>query len=104
MLTPKQKRKLDRKFSKRILERDDRICQWCGKKDGKKDTAHLIPRGFIPLRYNECNAVCLCFRCHQVLWHNNPLLAVAWIRTLLGNAICDELIKIESINRKTQPI
>ena len=92
--TPKQKRRLDRKFSQHILARDGRICQWCGNIDGKKDTAHIIPRTCLALRWNECNAVCLCFRCHQIRWHKNPLEAVQWIRGYLGNTICDELIRI----------
>jgi 5-methylcytosine-specific restriction endonuclease McrA len=91
-LTPKEKRKRDRVFSKLILARDNRICRWCGKKDGKKDCSHIINREFLPLRWSPENAITLCFRCHKCLWHKNPLLASKWIRSELGDAHCDKLL------------
>ena len=90
-MQPKEKRKRDREFSQLILARDNRTCRWCKRSDGRMNTAHLIPREFLPLRWAECNALCLCFRCH-LQWHSNPLSAVRWIRQELGEEKCNELL------------
>ena len=95
MLNPKEKRKKDREFSKFILDRDKRICRWCGAKNKKCDTSHIIPKEFLPLRWNENNAICLCTKCHkfgQHAWHKNPLVAIDWLRRELGNEHCDNLL------------
>jgi len=93
----KAKRKLDRLFSQLILERDDRVCQWCGRgvPDVKVDTSHIIPREILVLRWDPSNAVALCFSCHKkrgTSWHGSPLESVAWLRQTIGNERCDELI------------
>lgn len=96
-MTAKEKRKLDRQFSKNILSRDNRTCQWCGKASGKMDTAHIIPRSVIVTRWLEGNAICLCFRCHQIEWHNNPLKAVRWLENNFGVEYCNNLLLSGSI-------
>lgn len=90
--TAKENRKRDRAFSQLILGKYNRTCRWCGKNTGKMDTAHIIPREYIPLRWDERNAVCLCFRCHKTKWHSNPLLAAEWIRSVLGDDHCNDLL------------
>ena len=94
----KQKRKLDRLFSKYILNRDNRTCQWCGMSEiGKKyDTAHIIPREIMATRYNENNAVCLCFKCH-INWHNSPLHAAEFIEKKYGKEFVVYLLEISKL-------
>jgi len=98
------KRRLDRLFSELILFRDHRLCQWCKRatdEDGKKlkvDNSHIIPREVLRLRWDERNSVAVCFRHHKSRgfwsWHSNPLLAAQWIRKLLGDTHCDELLRV----------
>ena len=88
----KTKRKLDRLFSGYVLARDKRICQWCGKTDGKMDCAHIIPRNILSLRWTPENAVTLCFRCHQIEWHTNPLAAVRWLESRYGSELVNKLL------------
>ena len=154
---PKAKRKLDRLFSEYILNRDNRVCQWCGQsardvklwetmvaeaktrlatietnppvnklpqwkkrvakqktdlakliaKNGnlfKVDNSHILPREILSTRWlirGKSNSQTLCFACHKAAgaktgrgWHQNPLAAVKWVRGLLGDAWCDELLKL----------
>jgi 5-methylcytosine-specific restriction endonuclease McrA len=92
-LSPKEKRKRDRIFSQHILGRDKRICRFCGRSEGKHDTAHLIPRNFLPLRWNDLNAIALCYKCHMQ-WHNNPLWAVKQLEKIYGKEACDLLLEL----------
>jgi len=103
----KAKRKLDRLFSEFILLRDKRTCRFCGKsidETGKQfhiDNSHIIPRQVTILRWNTKNTVALDFGCHKAKrfhsWHSNPLWAAKWIRSLLGDAHCDELLRLAEL-------
>lgn len=95
-LTPKQKRKKDKQFSEYIRKRDGE-CKWCGRKEGRLNCSHIIPRGNLELRWNEANAVTLCYRCHLIRWHKSPLEGVKWIRSYLGDTHCDNLILSSSL-------
>jgi len=88
----KAKRKLDRLFSEYILARDKRVCQRCGKTEGKFDTSHCIPREVLSLRWTPENAYCLCFKDHKLVWHKNPLVGVKWLRQYLGDNVCNRLL------------
>lgn len=82
------KRSLDRLFSLWILHKQSRTCQRCGKQ-GKTDTAHIIPKEVTLLRWSEENAIALCPSCHK--WgkhsfHQNPLSFVGWYNTKFSNA------------------
>jgi hypothetical protein len=93
----RSKRKLDRIFSKIVLGKYKRVCQWCGKSDCKIDCSHIIPREILITRWNLDNAVALCFGCHKrrgTSWHGSPLVAGRWIEQKLGKEHCDNLIKI----------
>lgn len=84
-LTPKEKRKKDREFSKFIHCRDI-VCKVCGK-TGKLDTAHIISRNVITLRYDPLNAVLLCPSHHK--WginsfHQNPIWFYEWFKNKYG--------------------
>lgn len=91
---PKTKRRLDRMFSQYILFRDKRICQKCGKTNCKVDCSHNIPRECLRLRWEEQNAITLCYFCHKRIWHHSPLVAVKWFEQKYGKEHCDNLIKI----------
>lgn len=95
MINPKQKRKLDRLFSVRILGKNNRTCQRCGVTGKKMDTSHIIPREYLNTRYEPLNAICLCVSCHKYglkSWHKNPLFAVRWLDTFLGPEIANTLL------------
>ena len=89
---PKIKRRLDRLFSSVVLTAANRVCNMCGKTDGKKDCSHIIPRQVLATRWNTDNALCLCFRCHQIVWHKDPVNAVRWLEKKVGKTYLDNLI------------
>ena len=93
----KSKRKLDKMFSQFILGRDNRICLRCGRVDGKHDCSHIIPREILKLRWDKRNATCLCFRCHKLIFHKNPLLITKWLQSYIGNELCDQLLTESTI-------
>jgi hypothetical protein len=96
----KAKKKLDRLYSQLILERDERVCQWCGASaaDGAHiDTSHILPREYLATRWHPDNAVALCFGCHKrrgKSWHSSPLEAVMWLQAKLGVSKCEELLQL----------
>lgn len=81
--------KYDITFSEFIKKRDC-YCQRCGKSDGKLECSHIFSRRHQGLRYDEHNAKLLCFSCHR-WWHENPLEAVEWLKTIIGVERYDNL-------------
>jgi len=81
--TPRQKvkAKLDLLFTKIVMFRDSRTCQWCGKTQGQMQTSHVVGRTNLHLRWNLNNAMCLCAYCHLRKWHAQPLASAEWFRT-----------------------
>ena len=97
-LTPKLKRKLDKLFSLFIHNRD-KVCQICGK-EGKLDTAHIIPRNCLTLRWHPKNAVLLCPFHHKwsiQSFHQNPLYFANWFITKYGQEHADILLKLSVV-------
>lgn len=70
-------KKADKLFSEVIRSRGE--CEKCGSKTNLQ-CAHIISRTNKHLRWDESNALCLCFRCHFFWFHRNPLDAVEWIK------------------------
>lgn len=59
------------------LIREKGFCEKCGTKDSDFDTAHVIGRKNLTLRWDILNLLCLCRQCH--LWgHANPKQFKAW--------------------------
>lgn len=87
-----KKKYLDRLFSQLIHFRDG-VCQWCNKGTGKLDAAHILAKSDYPgLRYNEENAILLCFCCHR-RWHNNPIETAEWYHNKYGYANYKRLVE-----------
>ncbi|QRN86015.1 HNH endonuclease [Clostridia bacterium] len=80
------------KANKLVIERDQRICQLCGKR--ATDVHHIVPAGMGGKRVNEpYNMICLCDECHRRA-HKDRTFRVSmedWSRERYGNKV-DELI------------
>ena len=60
----------DKDWNKRVKERDNYVCQRCGKiLAGREAHAHhKLPQWFMPeLKYDLNNGICLCTACHKQL-------------------------------------
>ena len=79
---------LDRSFSKYIKLRD-KYCQRCGGTGGLQ-TSHFWGRAKKVTRWDEENAVLLCFGCHQY-FHSRPLEHSRWFEEHLGQPAFDLL-------------
>ena len=101
-LTPKQlekwtgthgrscKRKFNQNDTKWLVKQCDKIfselirskgmCEKCLRTDTKLDCAHVIPRTNKTLRWDINNALSLCFRCHKLWAHENPLEFAHWFK------------------------
>lgn len=74
-------KKLDALFSLRVRERDG-VCLVCGKTENLQ-CAHLISRTYKHLRWDERNAITLCYK-HHIHWaHKEPLEFAAWVEEKL---------------------
>mgnify|MGYP001558060187 CR=1 FL=1 len=94
-------RRLDAEFRKLIMQRDGWTCQKCGKAypEGSRgiQVSHFYTKGQHEwMRYDPDDACAMCFRCHLIWWHYEPLEAAVWLKGYLG----DE--KYEALWRKAQ--
>jgi len=78
----KMTNKLDELCKQIIRERDDWICQHCGKpvKGSDAHTSHIIPKGNGASwrRFDLLNIQLLCSHCHLYWWHKNITEAGKW--------------------------
>ena len=93
--------KADAEFSNMIRARDGWTCQRCGKRYPERaqglHAAHIFSRGRKSVRWDEVNAVALCFSCH--LWaHGNPTLFAEWIMKRLGKR------RYEALRRRAEAV
>ena len=77
---------LDILFSQFIRRRTGGYCERCGKFNGWKrlQTSHFIGRAKRSVRWDEDNAVGLCFGCHQY-FTSHPLEHTEWFKKRLGD-------------------
>jgi len=77
------KKKIEDLAKLRAKERDEWICQWCGKEVHGLNAhgSHVIPVSASQrLRFDLLNIKCLCYNCHFNKWHKNPNLASKWFQ------------------------
>lgn len=76
-------KKLDKLFSQYIRNRDKR-CLRCGKKENLQ-CAHIFSRRHFNTRWDEENAVTLCYACHLHWAHKEPVEFTEFVKKILGN-------------------
>lgn len=84
--TRRQERKklvkqLDILFSKYIRQRDGK-CLRCGRTDTLQ-CAHIAGRRSLSGRWNDKNAITLCYTCHLRWSHQNPIEFSEWLKETL---------------------
>ena len=92
----KAKRSLDRILSAYILNKYNRTCMRCGKQ-GYCDTAHILPKEYLSLRWYEYNLICLCKRCHKFgneSFHKNPISTYEWLKSKFGIEYLNKLSEL----------
>lgn len=82
-------KKMDVLFSK--IVRSVGQCEWCGRKDGVLQCAHIIGRANKHVRFDLENAVCLCYRCHIHKAHKEPVAFIDWINQRFGDDLIPSL-------------
>ena len=68
--------RLDKLWSKAIIERDNQTCQRCF--EFGDNPHHIIPRRYLTTRHDLNNGLTLCTKCHIFLAHGNPDSFIAW--------------------------
>lgn len=74
-------KKLDILFSKYIRNRD-KHCLHCGR-TSTLQCAHIAGRRSLAGRWNEKNAITLCYACHLRWSHQNPIEFAEWLKETL---------------------
>lgn len=77
-------KKLDDLFRKYIRLRDNMTCQRCAKQKGKLEVAHFYSRAIKSTRWEPDNVQLLCFSCHYLFAHQNPLEFAEYWSKMLG--------------------
>ena len=77
-----KEKKIDIEFSKWIRARDGK-CLKCGTKENNQ-CAHIFSRTARSVRWDELNALTLCYKCHLFWAHKNPIEFTEFVRSHLG--------------------
>lgn len=85
----KEKARADKAWGAYIHARD-KVCQYCGKADGKLDAHHIMIRSFSATRTDEACGVLLCFQHHQLM-HSDAMAAFNFYLGRLGEEGYDVL-------------
>lgn len=95
MKTPlsKLKKKVDNLFSLFIRTRDGFRCKKCGKVSKNVHCAHIFSRNKLSVRYEPKNAITLCYYCHLMWAHREPVEFTEWVRGEIGEKTCQEIKK-----------
>jgi hypothetical protein len=48
-----------------VIHNRDKVCQWCGKVEGKLDAHHIFGRISRNVRWDKDNGILLCYYCHN---------------------------------------
>ena len=77
--------KFNKALKEKIRERDDRTCQICGAKEGKRK--HCVHH----VNYDESNCdpllITLCGSCHRKIHHNKEYYKVKLLKILMGRGL-----------------
>jgi hypothetical protein len=72
-------------WSEIVRKRAGNKCEFCGRKDIKLDSHHIVSRKFAPLRFDLDNGIALCSLHHKfssnLSFHGNPLFMLHWFKT-----------------------
>ena len=83
----KLKQAIDKLFRQILLIERPHKCEWC-KKETQVYVCHVLPKGRYPrLRYVELNVLLLCYYCHMIRWHKNPLEANAFMESRASGSL-----------------
>ena len=66
----RERRELDRIWSRIVLERDRRTCQLCGRPGNNPH--HVFSRKHLSTRHEPENGITLCWACHMHKAHSDP--------------------------------
>ncbi|MCL4538132.1 MAG: hypothetical protein M1378_00775, partial [Bacteroidetes bacterium] len=93
---------MDAKFSLLVRERDGFTCRKCGRQDKRVECAHIYSRKNRALRWEPTNATTLCYYCHIIWSHHEPLEFAQWIEGQMGEGRFAELTrKAKGVAAKT---
>lgn len=70
--------KLDKKWSRAVLERDGKVCQKCGKFGDNPH--HVVLKRYLAVKHLLDNGLTLCSNCHVPDAHAYPALFEAWFK------------------------
>jgi 5-methylcytosine-specific restriction endonuclease McrA len=91
---------IPKKIIKAVLERDESICQHCGRQG--VNIHHIVPAGMGGKRIHAIeNLITLCLDCHSGAHGNREMreFTYEWSRRLYGDVI-DKLLELKWSNEK----
>jgi 5-methylcytosine-specific restriction endonuclease McrA len=91
---------IPKKIIKAVLERDEGICQYCGRQG--VNIHHIVPAGMGGKRIHiKENLITLCLDCHSRAHSNREMreFTYEWSRRLYGDVI-DKLLELKWSNEK----
>ena len=83
-----EKKKLDKEFQERVLNKYNNRCVICGKK--AFGGHHIIPRVYLETRWDIENGIALSMDCHAKV-HTNPYFKDWFIEEFVGESLYEEL-------------
>lgn len=95
---PKLKKELDRLASQQARQRDSYICKRCGVVHKAVHAAHIFSRSNLATRWDLENIITLCYFCHIMWSHRQPLEFAEWIKEKIG------VKKYNKLRKKSQSV
>lgn len=89
------KKVLDILWSKKVRDRD-KICRKC-KKAPASQAAHIFGRGNLSTRWVLENGLGLCYYCHIIWAHREPVEFTLWVKSEIGE---EEFNRLHLISRQ----
>lgn len=78
----KAKKQLDILWSKAVRERD-KVCRKCRKAPASQG-AHIFGRGNLSTRWEPSNGLGMCYYCHIIWAHREPVEFTLWVKEEIG--------------------
>ena len=94
-------KKCDVIFSK-IIRKRDKICRKCRKTESTQ-CAHIFSRSNMATRFNPTNALGLCFYCHLMWAHRNPVEFTLWAKRELGQKNWEKIERLSNTIKQWTP-
>jgi Bacteriophage Lambda NinG protein. len=99
-MTKSEKKNIQKLLREIVFLRDGEACLKCGKTEAIS-LSHIYPKGrYRSMELDPDNLKPLCYACHLLWWHKNPIEAHEWLQTAIPKKRLDRLKLMANTSNK----